>query len=255
MSILENVQTGKQKKARRTMIVGPGGIGKSTFACQFPSAIVIDIEGGVADIDVPKIECKTAIDVYKALAALATETHEYKSVVIDSADWLERLIWAQLCRECDHADIADFGYGQGYSKAVTRLDDFIALFDEIRYIGMEVIIVAHSDIKKFSNPSGESYDRFQPKMHAAFASRLIEWCDEVFFANYKVFTREIDEGFKKTRSVGIGGERVIYTTEAPGHVAKNRLNMPAEIPLAYAEYAKFIATKPKPKGSKNEQPA
>lgn len=248
MSFLDSIKTGKQATPRRTMIYGPGGIGKSTWASQFPNPIFIDIEGGVDDIDVPKIECDDLVSVYNALQGLVTEEHSFETVVIDSADWFERLIWNQLCDESSHADIAEFGFGQGYSKAVGRLDEFVKVFDILRKNGIAVVIVAHSDIKKFSNPNGESYDRYQPKMHHSFASRLIEWCDEVFFCNYKVFTREIKDGVKK-RSVGASnGERVMYSTETPGHIAKSRLPIPAEVPLAYSEYSKYVSGRPKPKG-------
>ena len=74
-------------------------------------------------------------------------------------------------------------------------------------------------------------------------SLVQEWCDEVLFANYRVFTKSANEGFNRTRSVAIGeGERVIYCCERPSFQAKNRLSLPPEIPMdgefQYGQYLK-----------------
>ena len=254
MSMLSKVVGGKSIKPRRTMIYGTSGIGKSLWASQAEGALVIDIEDGCGDIDVPKVRADNLVEVYSILQELVMEGHntDYQTVVIDSADWLERLIWDSLCEREGHSDISEFGYGQGYSKACGVLDDFLKLFEVLRQAEFGVIVVAHSEIKKFTNPTGESYDRYVPKMHSSFSSRLIEWADEVLFANYKVFTKEIKEGFNQKRNVGIdGGGRVLHTTEAPGWVAKNRLNLPPEMPLAYSEYQKYLPTKKEVKNVKS----
>lgn len=240
MSVLAQISSGIQLAPRRTLVHGVGGIGKTTFASQFPKPIIVQTEDGCADIDVDAFPvCKSLSDFWTQLDALCTEKHDYKTVVIDSADWLERMIWDQLCADAGHDDISDFGYGSGYAKATGILDDILVLCRILREKGIDVVVIAHSDIKKFANPNGDAYDRYLPKMHGSFSARLMEWADEVLFFAYKVHTKEVEDKMNKKRSVGIGGDRVIYTTERPAHVAKNRLNLPAEIPLSYAEYAKF----------------
>ncbi|WP_197138080.1 AAA family ATPase [Crateriforma conspicua] len=33
------------------------------------------------------------------MKTLASEKHDYETVVIDSLDWLERLVWDKLCQQ------------------------------------------------------------------------------------------------------------------------------------------------------------
>jgi hypothetical protein len=248
--MLDLIKSGKLYRPRRTLVYGGSGIGKSTFAACFPHSIFIQTEDGAGDIEVDKFPLAESVsDVYKQLQTLIVEDHKYKSLTLDSADWFEHMIWDSLVTEANANGgsidtIVDFGWGKGFAKAVTVLDGFLKMFDILRDSkGMEVVIVAHSEIKKFQNPAGESYDRYLPSMHPTFTARIAEWCDEVLFCDRKKFTKSIDEGFKKKRSVGVGGdERTIYTQERPTFFAKNRIQgLPAEIPLSYAEYQKYLS--------------
>jgi hypothetical protein len=103
---------------------------------------------------------------------------------------------------------------------------------------MTVVLIAHAKIERFENPETDSYDRYSPRLHKLASHVIQEWCDEVFFATYKVYTKQADEGFNRKKAKGIGtGERVMFTTERPSHLAKNRLNLPDELPLDWQAYA------------------
>src|SRR5690606_10937660 len=103
---------------------------------------------------------------------------------------------------------------------------------------MQVILIAHAAIEKFANPETDSYDRYAPRLQKQASALVQEWCDEVLFASYRVHTRTSSEGFDRKRTQGIGtGERILRTTERPAHVAKNRLNLPDELPLDYRVFA------------------
>jgi len=108
---------------------------------------------------------------------------------------------------------------------------------------MIIVLIAHAKIERFENPETDTYDRYVPRLHRLASAMIQEWCDEVFFATYKVYTKKSDEGFNRTRTHGIGtGERIIRTTERPAHVAKNRLNLPDELPLDWEAYSKYFST-------------
>ncbi|GDY15042.1 hypothetical protein LBMAG53_39200 [Planctomycetota bacterium] len=99
MSILTSILTGAKPGPRRMLVYGTAGIGKSTFATCAPSPIVIQTEDGLGEIDCHKFPvAQTFTDVMNALAALYQEDHRYRTVVIDSLDWLERVIHAEVCR-------------------------------------------------------------------------------------------------------------------------------------------------------------
>ena len=241
--MLDKISKGKKKKPRRTVLYGVHGIGKSTFAAAFPDAVFVPTEDGISDLDVASFPlCLDLSSAYQAIIELGGGDHEYKTVIVDSADWLERLIWKKVCQNEGKKAITDFGYGAGYGKANQIFADILNALNCCRDNGMNVVLIAHCAISRFENPEGDSYDRYVPKLHKDAAALIQEWADEVFFATYKVNVRKSDEGFNKERGVGVGaGERVLRTTERPAHLAKNRLGLPDELPMSYEAYSKFIS--------------
>jgi hypothetical protein len=240
MPLLDQVQTGRRTAPRRVMLYGTHGIGKSTFGAMAPRPIFIQTEDGLAEIDCDRFPLTQAFDeAIQALAELYTGQHDYRTVVVDSLDWLERLIHADVCRQKGVSNIEDIGYSKGYTFALTQWRDFLTGLDALRNDrGMTIVLLAHARIERFENPETETYDRYVPRLHKFASSLIQEWCDEVLFATYRVHTKVNDEGFGRKKAKGIGtGERILRTTERPAHVAKNRLNLPEELPLDWNAYA------------------
>ena len=106
---------------------------------------------------------------------------------------------------------------------------------------MAVILIAHAEIKRFDSPEVEPFDRYQPKLQARSSALVQEGCDAVLFANFKTIVKKDDVGFNKTVSRGITtGERLIYTTEKPAYLAKNRFGLPDSLPLTWNAFAEAI---------------
>ena len=234
------------------MEYGVQGVGKSTWASGAPKPIFLQTEDGLGEIDCDKLPVSTTFhDVMKAISELYTEQHHYQTVVVDSLDWLERLIWSEVCRKRNVENIEDIGYAKGYIFALTHWREFLDGLTALRGDrGMTAILIAHARIERFENPETEAYDRYVPRLHRLASQLIQEWCDEVLFATYKVYTKQTDEGFNRKRSQGIGtGERIIRTQERPAHVAKNRLNLPEELPLDWNVYATYL-TNDSTKGGK-----
>lgn len=250
MNLLKRITSGRSPSPRRVMLYGTAGIGKSTFAACAPNPIFIPTEDGLSEIDCDKFPLSaTFAEAMRALSELYTEKHPYRTVVIDSLDWMERLIWADVCRKRGTGSIEDIGYAKGYAFALTQWKELLEGLSALRNDrGMAVVLIAHARIERFENPETEPYDRYAPRLHKLAAAVVQEWCDEVLFATYKVFTKQTDEGFDRKRTLGLGtGERIIRTQERPAHVAKNRLNLPEELPLDWSAYAQYIT---KDKGGK-----
>lgn len=243
MKLLEQVQRGRAAAPRRVLVYGTHGIGKSTFGSMAERPIFVQTEDGLGGIDCERLPLATRYgDVLNALCELYSEPHEYRTVVIDSLDWLERLIWAEVCARRGVESIEDIGYAKGYTFALTQWREVLAGLEALRNDrGMMVILIAHAKIERFENPETEGYDRYSPRLHKLASAIIQEWCDEVLFATYRVHTRKVDEQFGRAQHRGVGtGERIIRTTERPAHVAKNRLSLPDEIPLDYRIYAAFV---------------
>jgi len=244
MKLLGQIQSGKRPAPRRVMLYGTHGVGKSTFGAMSEKPIFIQTEDGLGEIDCNRFPLAETFDqAIAALSELYSEKHPYRTVVVDSLDWLERLIWSDVCKKRGVESIEDIPYAKGYVLGLTQWREFLDGLNALRSErGMAVILLAHAKIEKFENPETETYDRYVPRLHKLASSVVQEWCDEVLFATYKVFTKKLDEGFSQTRTQGIGsGERIIRTTERPAHVAKNRLNLPDELPLDWNIYAKHLA--------------
>jgi len=247
MKLLEQVTSGRNPAPRRVMLYGTHGVGKSTFASCAPKPVFIQTEDGLGEIECAKFPLTMAFDEAMAsLAELYTHDHPYQTVVIDSADWLERLIWADVCRKRGVVNIEDIGYGKGYTFALTQWREFLEGLAALRNDkDMMIILIAHARIERFQNPETESYDRYVPRLHRLASQIIQEWCDEVLFATFRVHTKQMDEGFDRKRVQGIGtGERIIRTVERPAHVAKNRLNLPDELPLEWDAYADYLTHGP-----------
>ena len=244
MKLLEKVMCGKAPAPRRVMLYGTHGIGKSTFASCAPKPIFLQTEDGLGEIDCDKFPLVTNFnEAMAALSELSTEKHPYQTIVVDSLDWLERLIWAEVCRKRNVENVEEIGYAKGYVFSLTQWREFLEGLSALRADrGMTAILIAHARIERFENPETESYDRYVPRLHKLAAAIVQEWCDEVLFATYKVYTKQSDEGFNRKRTQGVGsGERIIRTQERPAHVAKNRLNLPDELPLDWNTYAQHMA--------------
>jgi hypothetical protein len=238
MELLKQVTKGRQPKPRRMLVYGTHGIGKSSYGACAPGAIFIQTEDGLGEIDCARFPLATDLgQVFQALDELHDEEHDYITAVLDSADWLERLIWERVVRDRGVKSIEDIGYGKGYVFATTYWRQVLEKLDRLRNDrGMMIILLAHSKIEKFEDPGGESYDRYSPRLHKHAASIVQEWCDEVLFANYDVKVKKTDEGFGQTRAIGVGGKRVLYTTERPSHLAKNRLGLPDSIEFTWGHF-------------------
>jgi len=242
MSLLKQIHSGPRHAPPRLLIYGTEGIGKSTTASQAPKSIFLPTEDGLDQIDCDSFPlAKTFVDVVSAISALYSEKHDYQTVVIDSLDWLERLVWDEVCREYGVKSIekADGGYAKGYTHALTQWREVLDGLDALRNErGMCVILLAHAKVEKFEDPESAAYDRYSPRLHKHAAALLTEWADAVLFATRKFRTESEDAGFNRTRSIAVplgadGGERILRTVGGPACVAKNRYSLPVELPLTW----------------------
>jgi hypothetical protein len=230
------ILTGRIARPQKAVVFGPEGIGKSTLAAQFPAPVFLDTEGGTHHLDVARLPApKSWDDVTKSITALATESHEFKTLVIDTVDWLEKLLAEHVCRLANKASIEDFGYGKGYIVLAEEFAKFLASLDPLLRRGIHILLLAHTKIVKFEQPEAAgAYDRYELKLTKQVGPLVKEWCDVLLFANYFTKVAENDSGRKR----GVGGrERKLYTTHSAAWDAKNRHGFDEVLPFEFSAIA------------------
>lgn len=233
---LSSIQTDHEDAPPIIVMYGVHGIGKTSFASCAPSPIFLRTEDGLGLLKVPAFPlAKTLKDVMEALEALAGDGHSFRTLCVDSLDWLEPLIWKQVCIDdgVNRIEEVGKGYGKGYVAALDYWREYIEAIKYLRKVKrMTIIQLAHTEIKRFDDPTTEGYDRYQIKLHKSASALVQEDADIVCFANYRHAVTKEEKGFNAKRSRAIGsGERVLCMEERPSFYAKNRFAMPDTFPL------------------------
>lgn len=238
---------GKIPSAKKVVIYGPEGIGKSTFAARFPDPVFIDTEGSTKDMDVARFERASSWAMLMEQIRYVVKNPDLcKTLVIDTIDWAEQMCVADLCAKNGKKGIEDFGYGNGYVYAKEEFGRFLNLLEDVVERGIHVVLTAHAQLRKFEQPDEMgSYDRWELKLGKKTASQtsplVKEWADMVLFANYKTMVYNVDgQGAQKGKNKVQGGKRVMYTTHHPCWDAKNRYGLADEVPFDYEVIASVI---------------
>lgn len=236
-----SITTGVLDSPVKTVLYGPEGIGKSTFASHFPAPVFIDTEGGTKRLNVARLPQPTS------WAMLLDEVNEVRkgsipcgTLVIDTADWAERLAITALCAKAKVDGLEGFGYGKGYTYLKEEFGRLLDALEEVLNAGHNVLILAHSTISKFEQPDAVgNYDRWTMKTTKQVEPMLREWCDLLLFANYRIIVEKSGSA-PNAKNKASGGRRVLYTTHTPCWDAKNRFDLPDEVPFEYASIAAHI---------------
>lgn len=232
-----NIIRGKIASAKKSVVYGPEGIGKSTLASRFPEPVFIDTEGSTKEMDVARTEAPSSWAMLSEQVRYFIQHPEtLKTLVIDTADWAEQLCIAEVCARYQKSGLEDFGYGKGYVFLQEEFGRLLNLLTElVDKKGIHVVLTAHAKMRKFEQPDEMgAYDRWEMKLSKQVAPMVKEWADMVLFANYKTFVVNVDgQGAQKGKNKVQGGKRVMYTTHHSCWDAKNRYGLPDEVPFEY----------------------
>jgi hypothetical protein len=238
--LLSTISRGKRPRHIFALIYGTDGVGKSTMCSHAPNPIFIGAEKGTEQLDVARFpQVDSTGGLLAQIRALQSEKHEFDSVILDSLDWVEPLIWKTVCEEGKVETIEQYagGYGKGYVRALdlwrTLLKDLSVLNEK-----MHVLLIGHAQIKSFQDPELPSaYDRYQLKINERAAALVREAADAVLFARFETELVKVNGSKPKARGEG---NRIMYTESRPGWDAKNRFNLPFCMPLDWKNFGEAI---------------
>ena len=240
------ITKGKIQKGLRFCVYGPEGIGKSTFVSQIHDVVFIDTEGSTNNMDVQRYPKPTSWTMLLGEVDDAVKNAKNMSaLVIDTADWAERLCIDAVCAAHPingkaMSSIEDAGYGKGYVYLYEEFGKLLDKMTELSDRGVHVGFTAHAAMRKFEQPDElGAYDRWEMKTSKKVAPLIKEWVDLLLFANYKTFVYATDDKGKKHKASG--GERVMYTSHHPCWDAKNRHGLPPEMPFDFKQVSGLFA--------------
>ena len=239
MDLKSLIKKKTENKPPRLVVHGIHGVGKSYFASKAPKPIFLPTEDGLTNIEVDHFPLATNLNqVWQYMGAIIEEDHEYQTFVVDTIDWLEKLIFAQVCNDKEVETPEDIGYGKAYVFAMKHWEKFLRGLDKIRGKGIAIILLAHNEIKTFNPPDNDPYDRYQIKLHRHAATAIEEWADAVLFANFRTVVKK-EKNDQKAKAIGCG-ERVLYSSNRPAWRAKTRYDIPEELPLDFQAFMTAI---------------
>lgn len=239
------IRTGPTHEPVRIVLHGVEGVGKTTFAAGAPDAVFIGPEDGGGDLNIDRIVVTTWVDFILAIGSLTSDPHKYRTLVIDTIDFMERLCQQSIAKGKPLAQV-DGGFGNGYKASVEEQARAVHSLEVLRSKRrMNIIALAHTDVRRFDDPEDAAYDRYQLNMHKDAAKLWLGWADVVMFANYDIKVRVASGGntpdaLKKGKAVDKDPPRVLYTARRPAFDAKNRYSLPFEIPLSWKDFADAI---------------
>jgi hypothetical protein len=236
-----NITRGRIKSAIKVGIYGPEGVGKTTLAAMFPGAVFVDTEGSTKHMDVARFDPPQELgDVLEQLSWVLGHPEQVGTLVIDTVDWLEKLIFNNVCAEKKIQNIEDIGYGKGYVYAKQKMQQILEILDAIVARGVHVVLVCHSMIRKFEQPDEMgSYDRYMLKLNEKNIAPIVkEWLDMLLFCNYKTDVVTAADG--KTKKARGGQKRIMYANHSACWDAKNRFGLPDEMPMEYDQIAELF---------------
>ena len=237
------IRRGTVRAPLRLVLYGVEGIGKTTFAAGAPSPVFLGAEDGFGVLDVPRFPAPTSwAEVGEALTELERGEHEYRTLVLDTLDWIEPLLNADLERR--HKGFSELRYGRDSVLAVDEgWRPFLRRLETLASVRrMDLVLLAHAKVEEFAPPDSDPYQRHTLKIRRGAAALAKEWADCLAFAQWSGVQVLRDPANQRAKGRAVGEKtRTLHTSSRSGAFeAKNRFGLPAELPLEWPALASAI---------------
>ena len=232
---LAHVSRGKLDVPYKVVAYGPEGVGKSTWASGAPSPIWLPLDNRTAHLDIQRLpQPATWDEALEGLRLLETEKHDFKTVVVDPVNWLEPMLGAKLTGD-PLVDLVNWkSFNKGLDAAVPYWRLLVSQLERLWLRGMNVILLAHCNVRPFNDPEGPGYDRYELALDKKAGGLLKQWVDYVLFLKQEAVGK-VDKQTKRARGQETG-RRLIYTTWTAAYDAKFSGSMPPTLELSWPAF-------------------
>jgi hypothetical protein len=217
----------------RVVLYGPGGIGKTTLAMHSPGPVAFfDLDESLPKLETNGLEIlPVEVSDWSGIRMALAGDHwsGIRTIVIDTGTKAEELAGLHVLKTVKHEKghaidrLEGYGFGKGYQHVYEEFTKLLSDLDRHMRAGRNVILICHDCVAKVTNPRGEDYDRFEPRLQnppsgkSSVRLRVKEWADHVIFLGYEV---SVDNTTGKVQRGS--GSKVLYHTESPYQMAKGR---------------------------------
>lgn len=233
MSLLDTIETTDDAvlRAPKGIIYASTGIGKTIFGLNAYKRFVLNCENGTVYTKRGVTNyLKTWVEILPWLETMAYEDHDYKTVVVDTIDWLLRRVEEHVSSTDSKAggleatlNRSHGGYGNGKQVLMNYIyQKVLPLFDAMVDRGIAVILLAHAARQNIINIDGVTIEKSTPDIHPVLQQTFVEWSDFVGAA-------------KKD-----GDDRVLILNETGQMLAKNRYGIDQPIRLDWDAFVGAI---------------
>lgn len=219
------------------MVYSLPGMGKTTLASKMKNSIIIDLEGGANYINTARTKQITNVETFKSVLVELWKTpkREFDYIVIDTVDWLVRLIVEDVAEiDKNHLDNtlnrSNGGYGNGKQVLENHIRTWLLpLLVALNQKGYGICLLAHADKKEMLDSDGTTIEQITPKIDPVTLNAFIEWCDAIFY-------------LKKDAT----GKRILQLSSDDVALAKNRTGITtSEIDLSEVDINSILTGKEK----------
>ena len=235
---LKRITKGKVDRPPRVVAYGFEGVGKTTFAAGAPNVFFLDANQGSFKLNVERVAVESWDETFDWLTAIEQDQIKCDNVALDVLSDFENMSHAKLF---PGSTISKYegGYGKGDDVALMEWRKLLAQVERVWMRGKGIIFLAHATVKKFEDPTGPGYERFELACRKNVAALLKGWSDYVLFAREDV-TRAAEKG--KPVKATTTGDRWLHTKRTPAYDAKARGTalFPEKIPLSWEEFVKAV---------------
>jgi hypothetical protein len=237
MDLSTLVKTGVIARPQRGIIFGPKGVGKTNSLVGLENVMIIDTEAGSHQYDCARINVGNYQQLDVAVSTLLAVPNQYQIIGIDTIDWADEYLRAEVCREKGVSDIGEFAHGRGYILWRDKFTDFLLKLNGFIRLGKQVVLLGHSQIRTVTLPGLDPYDRYELKLDKRNVETLTEWADFQLFLNWDIRTIKTKDGTVRARG---GNERFIYSVNDLAYDAKNRLGIVEPLKLEPSSLRQFL---------------